>query len=351
MKKIDLPKSVFEMLCKKVILSLLILSFSAPLHSGKIEEDRPVNIEQAINRGVTYLVNNQNEDGSVSLDNDETFKVWETANAFLAVHTADRTKTFFLKKAMDFLISCQRQDGSFYSAVSFEKEHYCMETTSVSLLALAAADKDISRGIQFILDKQRSDGSWEIGIPQIETERSFPSVTGHVLSTLLCLNVKEDTISEGMTYLLKTQKSDGSWGKSWVYYDTPYYATHMNLLALKLYGVELGRNYRRAVAFIKKSQNLNGSWGIDGIDRPSLALRTSLALNSLLIFPDKTDSQSIDKGIDWLWKNQSPDGHWNGGCFVNFSGKKEDIFCTAVAILALKRYEAYQRNEMLLCLY
>jgi hypothetical protein len=76
-------------------LHLFILSFSAFLLLGGIEEDRLLSIESAINRGVAYLVGNQNEDGSVSLDNDETFKVWETANVLLAVHITDRTKTAF----------------------------------------------------------------------------------------------------------------------------------------------------------------------------------------------------------------------------------------------------------------
>jgi squalene cyclase len=330
-------------------LCLFILSFSAFLLLGGIEEDRLLSIESAINQGVAYLVGNQNEDGSVSLDNDETFKVWETANVLLAVHIADRTKTNFCRKATEFLLDCQRQDGSFYSARSFEKGHHCVETTSVSLLALAAANKDISRGVRFLLDKQMPDGSWEIGIPQIREDRFFPSVTGYALGTLMCLRIFNEQIQKGMDYILRTQKEDGSWGQSGLYYDTPFYATHLNLLALRLFGLEKSRSCQRAVAFIEKDQNGDGSWGRQRKDRPSPALKTSLALNSLLTSLDRSDCASIERGIHWLLRSQKTDGHWDGGNFVDFPGKKEDIFSTAMAVLALKRYEYYKKGMLLLC--
>ena len=328
-----------------VLVIILIVFFSF----REIKRENNTNIEETLNKGITYLVNSQNEDGSISLDNDETFKVWETANAFLAVHTADKSKNLFFERAANFLLSCQRKDGSFYSRVSFKKDEYCMETTPASVLALAIAKKDVSEGVLFMLNKQDSDGSWEIGIPEIKMDKFFPSVTGYVLSMIMCLNVSNDNISKGIEYLLKTQQDDGSWGKSSIYYDTPYYATSVNLLSLKLYGLEESDNYKRAISYIKINQNEDGSWGKDSVDRPSRALRTSLALNSLLISPDKSDSKSIEKGIKWLIKNQKPEGYWDGGYFVIFPGKKEDIFCTAVSILALERYESSKKNGALIC--
>lgn len=348
-----------------VIIVILVILFGCK----EIQTRQAPDIEASINKGVGYLVKNQNNDGSVSLDNDETFKVWETANAVLAVHAATADKSIgknrskniheFLEKATDFLLKCTREDGSFGHDVSFEKNDYCMETTPLAVLVLSSFKKNISAGVSFMLEKQEPNGSWEIGIAEIRTERFYPSVTGFVLSTLHCLGVYDNAsesisnnMRKGIEYILETQGENGRWGSSWQYYDTPYYATYVNLLSLKLYGLEETDNYKRGVSYIKKNQNPDGSWGKDSEGRPSRALRTALALNSLLVSAQTSDSdsQAIEKGISWLIKNQREDGSWDGGEFVNFKDKKEDVYATAMALLALKRYRHYQNDEALLCL-
>ena len=72
----------------------------------------------------------------------------------------------------------------------------------------------------------------EIGIPDMKKHRFWPSITGYALRTLLYLKVSSDNqISKGIEWLLHSQNEDGSWGSSWIYYDTPYYATHLILWA------------------------------------------------------------------------------------------------------------------------
>jgi len=297
-------------------------------------------IENSINKGAEYLVNNQHDDGSLYLEDDKRWTVWETANAIISINQADKNKKLFLKKAINFLLKCQREDGSFFHAISFEKDDYCMETTAECLLALAIVKKDIKKGIQFMLNKQNIDGSWEIGTPGIIKRRSWPSIAGFVLNALLCLGASSNQISKGIEFLLKKQHDDGSWGSNWIYYDTPYYPTFSILSALKQYNLIESDSYKRAVNFIKKNQNPDGSWGSDITDkpRPSKSLRTALALNSLLISPFKSDFKSIENGINWLLNVQESDGCWDGGYFVNWPGKKEDIYTTSLAIYAIKKY-------------
>jgi len=308
--------------------------------------DHNTDVEESINKGIDYLVNKQNENGSVTLDDDATWDVWETANAILAVHTADKNKNEFIEKAINFLLSAQRGDNFFYVSSKFKKNDYCLETTPTCILALNTAKKEMDRNVKFILNRQSKNGSWEIGIPDMKKHRFWPSITGHVLRTLLYLNVSSIQISKGIKFLLEKQQADGSWGSSWIYYDTPYYPIHVILQSLNQYGLEESENYKKSIDFIKKNQNIDGSWCMDTTDkpRPSRSLRTSLALYSLLISSDESNLRSIEKGIKWLVIEQESDGRWDGGFFVNWPGKKEDIYTTSMAILSLKKYEQYKKQ-------
>lgn len=309
-----------------------------------MDQKSNLDINESIEKAVEFLKNNQNENGSISINNDKRWEVWETVNSFLAVHSIVGNHKKFLENAISFISKSRKEDGSFYYTNSSKKDDYCMEATALSIKALGISKKDVEKGIQFILNKQNSDGSWEIGIKRIIKYRNWPSITGFVLNTLLNLEISSDQISKGIKFIFEKQKEDGSWGSKWIYYDTPYYPTHVILSALKLYGYEKEKIFKKVVNFIKKNQNNNGSWGKNRYDKPapSLDLRTALALNSLLTSPDKTDLPSIKRGIKWLVNTQKTDGHWDGGFFVNWPGKKEDIYTTSLAISALKKYEILQ---------
>ena len=306
-----------------------------------------IDVEESINKGVEYLRSKQNEDGSVILNGDTRWPVWETANSIHAVQTADNNKKEFLEKAVNFLLSAQRIDGSFCHTVSNTKDNYCMETTATAVLALATAKKNVDKTVSFMLSKQNQDGSWEIGIPDMFKHRFWPSITGFVLNSLLHLKISSNQISKGIDFLLEKQQENGSWGSSWIYYDTPYYPTHVILSTLRLYGLADSEAYKKSINFIENKQNMDGSWCMKTADkpRPSRACRTTLALNSLQISPNKLDFKYIERGINWLVKEQESDGHWEGGYFVNWPGKKEDIFATSMAIISLKKYEQYIKSR------
>ena len=158
---------------------------------------------------------------------------------------------------------------------------------------------------------------------------------------LLELKISSDKISKGIEFLIKKQQEDGSWGSNWVYYDTPYYPIHIILLAFKLYKLNESMNYKKAIKYILEKQNKDGSWSLQTTEkpRPSKTLRTALALNSLLVYPEKSYIESIENGFRWILREQKSDGHWDGGYFVNWPGKKEDIYTTSMVIRALNKYQ------------
>jgi len=76
----------------------------------------------------------------------------------------------------------------------------------------------IKRGIQWLLSKQQSDGSWG------ETEKTYreprlagtgpgvPPLTGLALWVLIAAGrAKSEEVVKGIDYLLKHQRSDGRW--------------------------------------------------------------------------------------------------------------------------------------------
>jgi squalene cyclase len=244
-------------------------------------------------------------------------------------------------------------NGSFYHRIPWEQGQYCMETTSTSALALNIAKEQYQKNIDivnsFMCQMQLPDGSWDIGIPGIRKNRRSPSIAGFVCSALLCQNIHTENVQKGIEFIMSSQYEDGQWGD--MAYNTYYYYTYPILLALKLFHEENSVTYKRAVDFIHKTQNPNGSFGVEIAGRPSVELRTSLALNSLLVSPRKEDLESIDKGISWLKKHQQSDGHWGGG-YYNIErkpDKKEDIYATDMAIFALARYLRFKSGHPLLC--
>jgi squalene cyclase len=299
------------------------------------------NLDESVGKGLAYNMGHHKDDGSVHLDGELQYQVWETINALLAVQAADPDNTGFIDKAIEFLLKEQREEGSFYHEISHAPGHYCMETTPMGLMALAKANVDIGKGTQFVLDKQMEDGSWEIGTPEITRRRFWPSITGFVLRFLLQQGIDTPHIAKGIDYLLKTQQEDGSWGDNWIYYDTPYYPTYNIMPAFMLYGIESEAAYDKAASFIKANQKDDGSWDENIIDkpRPSDRLRTTMALHSLLAAPRDSDIPAIEKGMEWLLNAQEPDGHWYGGGWRHFPGKKENIYLTSVVVRTIKRYQ------------
>ena len=152
------------------------------------------------------------------------------------------------------------------------------------------------------------------------------------------MNIKSDRIDKGIKFLLERQQPNGSWGSHWVYYDTPYYPIHTIILALKKANLEKNPSFEKAINFIIKEQNLDGSWEKEIENRPSKNLKTALALNSLLTTDKESIKVKIEKGINWLLNTQKSDGSWAGGEFAGWPGKKEDIFTTSTVVRALNKY-------------
>ncbi|HWC96906.1 MAG TPA: squalene--hopene cyclase [Candidatus Sulfopaludibacter sp.] len=138
---------------------------------------------EAVTRGVRYLLKSQEKDGS-------WYGRWGVNyiyGSFLAMRglVASRSTDAVdaVSKAARWLRAIQNPDGGWgESCASYERDHFvsaasCPSQTAWAVLGLlAAGDRDsvqVRRGIQFLLERQRPDGTWP---EDATTGTGFPNV-------------------------------------------------------------------------------------------------------------------------------------------------------------------------------
>ncbi|WP_405150510.1 squalene--hopene cyclase [Sphaerisporangium sp. NBC_01403] len=143
-------------------------------------------------------------------------------------------------------------------------------------------------------------------------------VTAHVVEALAHERpAGSKTLRRAVVWLLKAQEANGSWFGRWG--ANHVYGTGAVVPALVAAGVRPeAACVRRAVAWLRDQQNDDGGWGEDlrsytdpawigrGESTPS---QTSWALLALLAAGDR--SAAVDRGVGWLVEHQRPDGSWD----------------------------------------
>jgi len=118
-------------------------------------------------------------------------------------------------------------------------------------------------------------------------------------------------------FLISSQLENGSWGKTWEYYNCPGYALWQCLPAIKK--CPSGAiTFEKAKAFILSSQLENGSWYVaenEQTNHVSAELQTAFMLSCLQEEKDETSKKAFYKGISFLLSKQLPSGAWEGGFF------------------------------------
>ena len=129
--------------------------------------------------------------------------------------------------------------------------------------------------------------------------------------------------ARAIDFLRRTQRADGSWWGRWGV--NFIYGTWCALEGLAAIGEDLRAPWiRRAVEWLVARQNADGGWGetVASYDDESLAgtgestaSQTAWALLGLLS-ADGPKSRAVQRGIDWLVRNQRPDGTWDERLFT-----------------------------------
>jgi squalene-hopene/tetraprenyl-beta-curcumene cyclase len=233
-------------------------------------------------------------------------------------------------------------------AFEFENSWYPdVDDTAVVLLLLNRyLDKEfinaenMRKGLTWIFGMQGRDGGWgafdvdndakilnhlPFGDLEAMIDPSTPDLTGRVLELLglLGYGLSDKRVKRAIRFIRKTQEKDGTWWGRWgVNY---IYGTSLVLGGLGAVGEDMESPYvRRAVAWLKNIQNSDGGWGeccesyedsslkCRGVSAPS---QTAWAILGLLAAGEEYSAEVI-RGIQYLLNRQLPDGTWEEESFT-----------------------------------
>ncbi len=321
------------------------IAFLLSLFTVGCTESKSDKIENAIQKGRSFLESIQRGDGAIADTSNPLFDTWETILATQAlVDSPSDQPSEPAKAALSYLKNNENRHGLMCHNQKCRRE-ICLETSAeyVRLLNMIRPEADYFGRVVPVLQAQKANGSWDIGNPDVRVAIDFPSVTGFVLGMLNVCDLGANDHNKAIEWLVAQQHPEGHWGKSWEYYGCTSYALWPIIGALSAYDDEASTTaIEKAQKYILNSQKVDGSWYEKGNELrkvPSSELQTALMINALQnCNPTKTQG-AIDKGIDFLLTQQSPNGSWEGGYFPIESQryvKREYVVATALSILALK---------------
>src|SRR5271167_919271 len=231
----------------------------------------------------------------------------------------------------------------------FNNEFYPdVDDSAMVLLALSKVktsnesyhDKSVQRALDWILSMQCKNGGWASfdkdnnrmvfqHIPFADhnamLDPATVDITGRVLECLASYgySLKDQPVRRAIEFIKREQEPDGSWFGRWgVNY---IYGTMLVLRGLEAVGVDYHEPFvQQAVEWLRMMQNPDGGWGerCDSYDDantkglgPSTASQTAWAVMGLLAASD-TRSDSLQRGIAYLLKMQQRDGSWDESLYT-----------------------------------
>ena len=248
-------------------------------------------------------------------------------------------------KVGDWIVSSPNaKPGGWY--FQFENEYYPdNDDTAAVVIALSkivTPEPDLQRiamqrGAEWTLAMQSSDGGWGAydkdnnkmlfnQIPFADhralLDPSTADLAGRELEMLGALGygLSHPAAVRALRFLRKTQEENGSWYGRWgVNY---IYGTWSVLAGLKAIGEDMQAEYvRRAVIWLVSKQNPDGGWGESCLSYAeeeahgvglSTASQTAWALIGLLC-AGEMESLSVMRGVNYLLRHQDADGSWPEG--------------------------------------
>lgn len=234
---------------------------------------------------------------------------------------------------------------------------------------MQAKDDAIRRGINWCLGMQSRNGGWgafdkdntkhilnKIPFADLEALINPPTadLTGRMLELMGTFGYPKDTPAavRALEFIKRTQEPEGPWWGRWgVNY---IYGTWSVLCGLKAIGEDPSQPYiRKAVTWLKSKQNIDGGWGEScesyhdrsqaGIGE-STASQTAWALLALMAAREARTS-SVARGIEYLIRNQKPDGTWDeeqftGTGFPKYFMIKYHVYRNCFPLMALGTYSS-----------
>ncbi|MEE9585000.1 MAG: squalene--hopene cyclase, partial [Candidatus Brocadiales bacterium] len=326
-----------------------------------------------------------------------TSPVWDTGWAVIALHDSGlpRDHPGLLKAAKWLLGKEVRNYGDWrvknpnVEPSGWYFEYACewfpdTDDSAVVLMALqrtalletgARKEGALLRGTKWLLGMQGRDGGW--GAFDKDNDKKFlnhipfadfgaildPS-TGDVAGRCLDwfgragFNMHHRAVARAVEFLKKEQERDGSWFGRW---GTNYiYGTWSVLSGLASVGEDMEKDYiKRAAAWLKSVQLPGGGWGerctsyYDPSFKgkgPATPSQTAWAVMGLLA-AGEVESHAVERGIRHLISTQKDDGtwdedEWNATGFPRFFYLEYHLYRNYFPLMALSRYRNLRRRKL-----
>ncbi len=313
--------------------------------------------------------------------------VWDTAIAAFALGESGHAPAGAMERAAEWLLSKEVRRRGDWSVMrpnlppsgwyfEYANEFYPdIDDTAMVLLALrhakaadAGAQRTVEkRALDWVLGMQSKDGGWAAfdvdnnWTPLAEVpfadhnamlDPTCPDITGRMLEAICApggLGPEHPAVRRAVAYLLKTQETDGSWYGRW---GVDYiYGTFLALRGLRAAGVsDREAPVLRAGEWLRSVQNADGGWGESCesyrrkafVPAPSTASQTAWALLGLVAGGDAA-SLSVQNGIEYLVRTGRPGGGWDehlatGTGFPGVFYLTYHLYRDAFPLLALAEY-------------
>ncbi|MBO0910381.1 MAG: squalene--hopene cyclase [Acidobacteria bacterium] len=321
--------------------------------------------------------------------------VWDTAYALFAlgeagvpkddprmVKAADWTLQKQVRNPGDWAVkNKQGKPGGWY--FEFNNEFYPdVDDSAMVALGLSRVEhpngryqtESVERAIDWILSMQCRNGGWASfdkdndrmvfeHIPFADhnamLDPSTVDITGRILEMLATYGYDRNhrAVKRAIQFIRKEQEPDGSWFGRWgVNY---LYGTALVLRGLEAMAVDHHEPYiQQAAEWIRMVQNSDGGWGetcgsyddanTKGVG-PSTPSQTAWAIMGLLAAND-TASESVSRGIAYLLKTQKKDGSWDeawytGTGFPRVFYLMYHLYRQYFPLIALTTYEKVMREK------
>ncbi len=267
--------------------------------------------------------------------------------------------------------------GGWYFEYANEFYPDCDDTaqvlTALAKLRLGAVESEArrraasERGLAWLLSMQNRDGGWAsfdkgcdkrflTFVPFADhnamIDPSTSDITSRVLETLAAVGAAPlaEPARRAVAFVRREQEADGTWYGRW---GCNYiYGTFLALWGLRAAGQPTAEKWaQRAAEWLRRHQNLDGGWGelplsYDDPSQkgrgPSTAAQTAWALLALDAAGDAA-SPSVRRGIEYLLRTQRADGGWRdepwtGTGFPRVFYLRYHLYATYFPLLALSAH-------------